>query len=259
MTTPTEETQVAPPAPPEVDEDEVLQAEIITEINELNQADGISGVTEGEDATEAAPVAETPAVAPVTPASAPAVTPPTEPAVMPPADPYVQNLERQIRGQAAQQARLEIEQRAEQTRQDLVGRGVDEATAIQFSNERRQSDERFLALQTQTQDAIAEQQAKMTLAANLNQAYGLGLDTLLRYNDPVSMEQAAKQHREMTTVRDELAAARKASVPAQIVAGNRFSPNTNQSESDLLDSALNKVSGDRTEAENAAMQRAAGF
>jgi hypothetical protein len=101
-------------------------------------------------------------------------------------------------------------------------------------------------------------QGKMNAALYYSEQHGVSAQELLQYDNPQAMELAALQKSEIKGLKDKVANLQKSGVPAQTMDSNTASPAMGTSQERLVDSALNKAPGERTQAEQEALARMAG-
>ena len=264
----------------EADPDEVASASIRAEIEELNRLED-AGLTDdtvpvSQDGAPGSP----PLTGDVTPPTVnevpiPAATgdaPPSGTAA--PASPEVpvaptmpqaeaaemqrlrMELETERSKQAVQEVVQEIDRRAEQVRRDLTSQGYTEEDAARAAEQQRQNDQTVYQTNHRAQEALQEQDAKYRAAILLNQQFGAPIQDMLVYNTPASMEAAARQFQMVQQTKQQLAAAQKASVTAQVMDNGVSTASPARSEDRLLDEYNN---GARTEAHIKAVERSMGF
>ena len=202
--------------------------------------------------------------------AAPAAAPPTptldtggrtEPSPPPPG--YTPEQLGQMQQAAAQyeqvQVRAALQKQADERRQQLEGMGYLPEQAQQSAAEYMQFQEQILTLQNQGEAYGQHLHGQQMVAEVFAKRYNLGIDDLAelrRYQDPQSMESAAKKmsgDRERDT---ELARLRQAQVPAQSFDNSQGNPQVAANEGSWLD---RYNAGDRSPNAEAAARRAAGF
>ena len=240
---------------PPVDPPEVNP--ILTEITQLNEQEGPEG-TQAPEAPEAPEVPEAPQqVAPTEPVAETA-EPPAQPQ-----QPYSPDQVRQMQQQAAQyqemEARAALQNQTQSYKTQLENQGFMPEHAEQAANYYMQSQSQQLNLVHKADEYAQHIQGQMLVAEVFVKKYNLGIDDLaaLRtYNDPQSMESAAKKmsgDRERDT---ELAKFRQAQVPAQQFDNSQGEPSVASNDSGWLD---RYNSGDRAPNSVAAARRAVGL
>ena len=164
---------------------------ILTEITQLNEQEG----PEGTQAPEAPEAPEAPReVSPTEP-----VAETTDPSAQP-QQPYSPQQVQQMQQQAAQyqemEARAALQNQTQSYKTQLENQGFMPEHAEQAANYYMQSQTQQLNL-VQTADEYAQHiQGQMLVAEVFVKKYNLGIDdlsALRRYNDPQSMEEAAKK------------------------------------------------------------------
>lgn len=236
---------------------------IITEINALNEADGIPvNNTFGEEpeatATERqAPLTEEPTSTPPTDATPVETTPEERNAQVP---------EETRRLLAEQEQRIayyqQVEQAAAVQRENAAI--LEQLDEQGYSPEQAQST--MKRIQTAEADKVRTQEAaeqyamflegKMNAVLHFSEKYKVPAKSLMQHNTPQEMEAAAKQSSEMDGLKRQIAELRGKEVPTQTFEQGRQSAPT-ASEDRLVDSAMSKPREQRTEAESAALRRAA--
>ena len=274
MVTQNQDEQVA--VAPEVDPDEAASVSIRAEIEHLNRLEDAGLTDDTVPASQDGALGSPPLAGDVTPpavneAPVPAATgdaPPSGTAA--PASPEVpvaptmpqaeaaevQRLRMELEAERSKQVVQEIDRRAEQVRQNLTSQGYTEEDAARAAEQQRQSDQTVYKTNHRAQEALQEQEAKYQSAIVFNQQFGVPIQDLLVYNTPASMEAAARQFQMVQQTKQQLAAAQKASVTAQVMDNGVSTASPARSEDRLLDEYNN---GARTEAHIKAVQRSMGF
>ena len=274
MVTQNQDEQVA--VAPEVDPDEAASVSIRAEIEHLNRLEDAGLTDDTVPASQDGALGSPPLAGDVTPpavneAPVPAATgdaPPSGTAA--PASPEVpvaptrpqaeaaevQRLRMELEAERSKQVVQEIDRRAEQVRQNLTSQGYTEEDAARAAEQQRQSDQTVYQTNHRAQEALQEQEAKYQSAIVFNQQFGVPIQDLLVYNTPASMEAAARQFQMVQQTKQQLAAAQKASVTAQVMDNGVSTASPARSEDRLLDEYNN---GARTEAHIKAVQRSMGF
>ena len=174
----------------------------------------VAGAPPAPSGTPSAPVAATPA-------------PPPRPVYTPPApapDPIAQQREVELGQLRQQQVISQINQEAQQYKNNLLGQGWDDAQAHEAATQFAQN--RYNGHVNQETRRVANEQAKTAKAYELSHQYGVPVETLRAYNDPASMEQAAKFYAETTGKINELTAKVNANNKAPV---QTFDSNTQSS------------------------------
>lgn len=274
MVTQNQDEQVA--VAPEVDPDEAASVSIRAEIEHLNRLEDAGLTDDTVPASQDGALGSPPLAGDVTPpavneAPVPAATgdaPPSGTAA--PASPEVpvaptmpqaeaaevQRLRMELEAERSKQVVQEIDRRAEQVRRNLTSQGYTEEDAARAAEQQRQSDQTVYQTNHRAQEALQEQEAKYQSAIVFNQQFGVPIQDLLVYNTPASMEAAARQFQMVQQTKQQLAAAQKASVTAQVMDNGVSTASPARSEDRLLDEYNN---GARTEAHIKAVQRSMGF
>lgn len=237
-------------------------------IDQAHDEDVSGEASVGEISTEETPdpIIETPIdSAPVPPPIAPPAPPPKAPPAPTQESIELQELrqrtqgyEQQIQRQAAEQQRMQLEQETQKVSQDLQMQGIDPQTATQFANQQRLLREREIQANQQLQAQSAFYQGKMNAAMHYSEQYGVPPQTLIQYNTPQEMDMAAKIQKLERVQQQSASREKKSAVPPQSMDSNQVTPAAGTTQERLVDSALNKAPGDRTEAESAALARYAG-
>ena len=236
---------------PPVDPPEVNP--ILTEITQLNEQEG----PEGTQAPEAPEVPEAPQQE--APTESIAETP-----VQPQAQPqYTPEQVQQMQQQAAQyqemEAKAALQNQTQSYKTQLENQGFLPEHAEQAASYYMQSQQQQLNLVQKADEYAQHVQGQMLVAELFVKKYNLGIDdltTLRTYNDPQSMEEAAKKlsgDRERDT---ELTKLRQAQVPAQQFDNSQGEPSVAQNDASWLD---RYNSGDRSPNSVAAARRATGL
>jgi len=273
MVTQNQDEQIA--VAPEVDPDEAASASIRSEIEHLNRLED-SGLTDDtvpgseEGASGSSPLTgdiTPPAVNEVPLPAATGDAPPSETAASSPSEvpvaptrpqaeaSEVQRLRMELETERSKQVVQEIDRRAEQVRQNLTSQGYTEEDASRAAEQQRQNDQTVYQTNHRAQEALQEQEAKYQSAIVFNQQFGVPIQDLLVYNTPASMEAAARQFQMVQQTKQQLAAAQKASVTAQVMDNGVSTASPARSDNDLLDEYNN---GARTEVHMKAVKRSMG-
>ena len=261
---------------PEVDPDEAASVSIRAEIEHLNRLEDADLTDDTVPASQDGAPGSPPLTGDVTPPTVnevpvPAATgdaPPSGTAA--PASPEVpvaptmpqaeaaevQRLRMELETERSKQVVQEIDRRAEQVRRDLTSQGYTEEDAARAAEQQRQNDQTVYQTNYRAQEALQEQEAKYQAAILFNQQFGVPIQDMLVYNTPASMEAAARQFQMVQQTKQQLAAAQKASVTAQVMDNGVSTASPTRSEDRLLDEYNN---GARTEAHIKAVQRSMGF
>jgi len=274
MVTQNQDEQVA--VAPEADPDEAASVSIRAEIEHLNKLEDADLTDDTVPASQDGAPGSPPLTGDVTPPTVnevpvPAATgdaPPSGTAA--PASPEVpvaptmpqaeaaevQRLRMELETERSKQVVQEIDRRAEQVRRDLTSQGYTEEDAARAAEQQRQNDQTVYQTNYRAQEALQEQEAKYQAAILFNQQFGVPIQDMLVYNTPGSMEAAARQFQMVQQTKQQLAAAQKASVTAQVMDNGVSTASPARSEDRLLDEYNN---GARTEAHIKAVQRSMGF
>lgn len=261
---------------PEADPDEAASVSIRAEIEHLNRLEDADLTDDTVPASQDGAPGSPPLTGDVTPPTVnevpvPAATedaPPSGTAA--PASPEVpvaptmpqaeaaevQRLRMELETERSKQVVQEIDRRAEQVRRDLTSQGYTEEDAARAAEQQRQNDQTVYQTNHRAQEALQEQEAKYQAAILFNQQFGVPIQDLLVYNTPASMEAAARQFQMVQQTKQQLAAAQKASVTAQVMDNGVSTASPTRSEDRLLDEYNN---GARTEAHIKAVERSMGF
>ena len=261
---------------PEADPDEAASVSIRAEIEHLNRLEDADLTDDTVPASQDGAPGSPPLTGDVTPPTVnevpvPAATgdaPPSGTAA--PASPEVpvaptmpqaeaaevQRLRMELETERSKQVVQEIDRRAEQVRRDLTSQGYTEEDAARAAEQQRQNDQTVYQTNHRAQEALQEQEAKYQAAILFNQQFGVPIQDMLVYNTPGSMEAAARQFQMVQQTKQQLAAAQKASVTAQVMDNGVSTASPTRSEDRLLDEYNN---GARTEAHIKAVQRSMGF
>ena len=237
---------------PPVDSPEVNP--ILTEIAQLNEQEG----PEGTQAPEAPEAPEAPReVSPTEP-----VAETTDPSAQP-QQPYSPQQVQQMQQQAAQyqemEARAALQNQTQSYKTQLENQGFMPEHAEQAANYYMQSQTQQLNLVQKADEYAQHIQGQMLVAEVFVKKYNLGIDdlsALRRYNDPQSMEEAAKKMSNDRERDTELTKFRQAQVPAQQFDNSQGEPSVAQNDASWLD---RYNSGDRSPNSVAAARRATGL
>ena len=237
---------------PPVDSPEVNP--ILTEITQLNEQEG----PEGTQAPEAPEAPEAPReVSPTEP-----VAETTDPSAQP-QQPYSPQQVQQMQQQAAQyqemEARAALQNQTQSYKTQLENQGFMPEHAEQAANYYMQSQTQQLNLVQKADEYAQHIQGQMLVAEVFVKKYNLGIDdlsALRRYNDPQSMEEAAKKMSNDRERDTELTKFRQAQVPAQQFDNSQGEPSVAQNDASWLD---RYNSGDRSPNSVAAVRRATGL
>ena len=237
---------------PPVDSPEVNP--ILTEITQLNEQEG----PEETQAPEAPEAPEAPReVSPTEP-----VAETTDPSAQP-QQPYSPQQVQQMQQQAAQyqemEARAALQNQTQSYKTQLENQGFMPEHAEQAANYYMQSQTQQLNLVQKADEYAQHIQGQMLVAEVFVKKYNLGIDdlsALRRYNDPQSMEEAAKKMSNDRERDTELTKFRQAQVPAQQFDNSQGEPSVAQNDASWLD---RYNSGDRSPNSVAAARRATGL
>ena len=226
----------------------------MTEITQLNEQEG----PEGTQAPEAPEAPEAPReVSPTEP-----VAETTDPSAQP-QQPYSPQQVQQMQQQAAQyqemEARAALQNQTQSYKTQLENQGFMPEHAEQAANYYMQSQTQQLNLVQKADEYAQHIQGQMLVAEVFVKKYNLGIDdlsALRRYNDPQSMEEAAKKMSNDRERDTELAKFRQAQVPAQQFDNSQGEPSVAQNDASWLD---RYNSGDRSPNSVAAARRATGL
>ena len=222
---------------PPVDPPEVNP--ILTEITQLNEQEG----PEGTQAPEAPEVPEAPQQE-----AQPQYTPE-----------QVQQMQQQAAQYQEMEAKAALQNQTQSYKTQLENQGFLPEHAEQAASYYMQSQQQQLNLVQKADEYAQHVQGQMLVAELFVKKYNLGIDdltTLRTYNDPQSMEEAAKKlsgDRERDT---ELTRLRQAQVPAQQFDNSQGEPSVAQNDASWLD---RYNSGDRSPNSVAAARRATGL
>ena len=258
MVTPNPEKQLeleiaavtAEPVAPAEAPDEVLP-------NDLDE------MADADDSPEPAPLEQ-----PVVPAGqapnldAPALAPP----MVPPAPPVNEATQQQLRQQQEQldyyrqqQYQQDVAKAVQDYTRQLEDEGHMPEQAARMAAEARQAAERDMQTRQQHQQQLNFEKGRHKAAQHFAKQYNLGLedlDRLRKYDNPQSMEEAAKDIKSRREDKAEIARLKAAQVPSQNFDNSQSSPAASNNEDRWLD-RYNQ--GDRSEQAQAAARRAAGL
>ena len=233
---------------PPVDPPEVNP--ILTEITQLNEQEGPEG-TQAPEVPEAPqqeaptePIAETP----VQPQAQPQYTPE-----------QVQQMQQQAAQYQEMEAKAALQNQTQSYKTQLENQGFLPEHAEQAASYYMQSQQQQLNLVQKADEYAQHVQGQMLVAELFVKKYNLGIDdlsTLRTYNDPQSMEEAAKKLSGDRERDAELTKLRQAQVPAQQFDNSQGEPSVAQNDASWLD---RYNSGDRSPNSVAAARRATGL
>ena len=256
-----EPTQSTEDSPPPIEPSEPNP--ILGEITRLNQDEGTADTQPSDDAEVndqvqpgAAPSPEPVSEVPATETQIPTGQVPQAPQYSPD---QIQRMEFEARQHQEEQARAAIQSQTNTYRQQLEQQGFLPEHAEQAASYYMQTQEYQSRLVKQVDEYAQHLQGQTAAAEHFVKRYNLGIDdltTLRAYNDPQTMEQAAKKlsgDRERDT---ELTRLRQAQVPAQQFDNSQGEPSVASNDSGWLD---RYNSGDRSPNSVAAARRATGL
>jgi hypothetical protein len=113
----------------------------------------------------------------------------------------------------AEKQKVALEQQALAYQNQMVERGVPEDMAQTLSQQQAQMQAQSIDLQTQAQQALANEQGRYRAALHYGKQYGIEPDALIMYDSPQAMETAAKQSSEISTLKRELQDIKQQQVP----------------------------------------------
>jgi hypothetical protein len=137
------------------------------------------------------------------------------------------------------QVQQQIQQRAQQSYNQYLAQGYTEEQSRYAAQQQMQTDQTYLQ---QQQSADAEKrnlEAKFYYAMKYGEEYGVKPSELMRYNDPVSMENAAKMDQRVQNLENENTRLKQGRVPAQSVDSASPTAESSPSRSRKLDSFNN--------------------
>ena len=263
MTTePIQDTAPVEESPPPIDRPEANP--IIGEIDRLNQEE--RGEVDQPDDTDGAPAEEAQASQPVAEqgVEGSSEAPPSEPTAEPSPQPgftpqQLQQMQFQAQQYEEQQRQASLQSQAQQYQGQLESQGYSPEQAEFAAREYMQSQQRQVDLMKQAEEYNKYVQGQMIAAEHFVKQYKLNVEDLSRlrtYNDPESMENAAKELSSNRERDAELTKLRQAQVPAQQFDNSQGEPSVASNENGWLD---RYNSGDRSPNSVAAARRAVGL
>jgi predicted ribosome quality control (RQC) complex YloA/Tae2 family protein len=137
------------------------------------------------------------------------------------------------------QVQAQVQQRAQDSYNQYMAQGYTEEQSRYAAQQQMQSDQTYLQ-QHQVADAEKRNlEAKFYYAMKYGEEYGVKPSELMRYNDPVSMENAAKMDQRVQNLENENTRLKQGRVPAQSVDSASPTAESSPSRSRKLDSFNN--------------------
>ena len=115
------------------------------------------------------------------------------------------------------QVQQQIQQRAKDVYGQWVGQGHSEEQARNAAQQQMQSDQIYIQQQQSADTEKRNLEAKFYFAMTYGEKYGIKPSDLMRYNDPVSMENAAKMEQRVQNLESENTQLKQGRVPSQRV------------------------------------------
>ena len=137
------------------------------------------------------------------------------------------------------QVQQQIQQRARDVYGQWVGQGHSEEQARNAAQQQMQSDQMYIQQQQSADTEKRNLEAKFYFAMTYGEKYGVKPSELMRYNDPVSMENAAKMEQRVQNLESENTQLKQGRVPSQRVDSASPTAESSPSRSRKLDSFNN--------------------
>ena len=123
--------------------------------------------------------------------------------------------DQQLQQYQQQQQMAQVQQRASQLSEGLINQGIDESQARVIASQQVQSEQNILQLQQTHQTQMQNEQGKMNAALHYSNKYKVPAQELMGFDDPQTMESAAKDKAKVLDLERKLSELTKAGVPAQ--------------------------------------------
>ena len=240
---PTEDNVQAPVAPTE---------EPATETTTQEEQQTPEQGAENVQATPAAPQQEV-GTQPAT--ETPLPSPPQQPA-QPSVDDRMKQMQQALQGFEAEKAQQAFTQQRQQVQQQYEQQGFDSETANVLTQQWEANVQQAQQMTFQAQSRENLMASMMTNALRLQKEFGADPMELLRYTDPIQMEQVAKGQSEVNKLKDENKQLKEQLAPAQKFDDNTASTASEDSQEYWMD---RYIQGDNSPKAQAAGRRAAGL
>jgi hypothetical protein len=155
-----------------------------------------------------------------------------------------------------QQRQTAIENQGNKYKQQLEDQGYMPEQAQQVADMQKQNVQRDHEMQQHYNNQLDHMRGKFAAVAKFSEQYKVNPDTLIKFEDPQSMETFAKKEKKIKDLENELAGYKDKQVPPQSYDNSQAEPSASTSEDRLLD-LYN--SGVRNADTNAAARRATGL
>ena len=137
------------------------------------------------------------------------------------------------------QVQQQIQQRAQQSYNQYLAQGYTEEQSRYAAQQQMQTDQTYLQQQQKADSELRNSEAKMYYAMKYGEEYGVKPSELMRYNDPISMENAAKMDQRVQNLEKENIRLKQGRVPSQSVDSASPTAESSPSRSRKLDSFNN--------------------
>ena len=210
---------------------------------------------QGAENVQAQPVAPQQEVGTQPATETPLPPPPQQPA-QPSVDDRMKQMQQALQGYEAERAQQAYAQQRQQVQQQYEQQGFDPETANVLTQQWESNVQQAQQLTFQAQSRENLMASMMTNALRLQKEYGADPLELLKYTDPIQMEQIAKGQSRFNKLEQENKKLKEQLAPAQKFDDNTASPTSEDSQEYWMD---RYIQGDNSPKAIAAGRRAAGL
>ena len=210
---------------------------------------------QGAENVQAQPVAPQQEVGTQPATETPLPPPPQQPA-QPSVDDRMKQMQQALQGYEAERAQQAYAQQRQQVQQQYEQQGFDPETANVLTQQWESNVQQAQQLTFQAQSRENLMASMMTNALRLQKEYGADPLELLKYTDPIQMEQIAKGQSRFNKLEQENKKLKEQLAPAQKFDDNTASPTSEDSQEYWMD---RYIQGDNSPKAQAAGRRAAGL
>lgn len=226
--------------------DTAAMQSIIEEANEIELSSGVAPEPNTETTPETVPKT---VPDPVTPSETIPVVPSELETLRQQNQFQQQQLEQAERARQTQELQVQTQQRAD----ELQNLGVMPTEAAQIAQSELGYRQQAIDAQQQARQYVEHHQGKINAAAHYAKLHNVDSQTLMQFNTPQGMEQAAISQSRIGKLEAEISAMKRGRVTPQSFDNGQANPIQSSNIEKLVDSANSKAPHERTEAENKAM------
>ena len=190
------------------------------------------------------------------PATETPLPPPPQQPAQPSVDDRMKQMQQALQGYEAERAQQAYAQQRQQVQQQYEQQGFDPETANVLTQQWESNVQQAQQLTFQAQSRENLMASMMTNALRLQKEYGADPLELLKYTDPIQMEQIAKGQSRFNKLEQENKKLKEQLAPAQKFDDNTASPTSEDSQEYWMD---RYIQGDNSPKAIAAGRRAAGL